>query len=215
MSFDFFKLASTRSITLNSFQGHVLALCVFEHSDLFFVLPKVRTSWLTPKGGSLNRSDTLSAMKSGQALDEPAMRDVATATFQNACPYSASLNRPIKLTEDRIEDEAIAIQPTTGASVPVLIALAGPKLASQMAWSAQWAAIGPYLQNLLPSWAVQVTQLVGPVAGFVIAPLVGVISDRSENKFGRRRPFLLSGAILSAICWTIMGKNLCFCTLTI
>lgn len=50
----------------------------------------------------------------------------------------------------------------TGCSIGMLILLSGPRLALQMAWAAQWAALTPYLQNLLPPFAVNITQFIGP-----------------------------------------------------
>ncbi|GMF39742.1 unnamed protein product [Phytophthora fragariaefolia] len=94
---------------------------------------------------------------------------------------------------------------TTGCSVAMLVLLALPRMATNMAWSAQWAALGPYLGTLLPRFAVQLTQLIGPLSGILVAPTIGVLSDRSTSKWGRRRPFLIYGAVTSAICWTLMG----------
>ncbi|KAI9996488.1 hypothetical protein PInf_014216 [Phytophthora infestans] len=45
-----------------------------------------------------------------------------------------------------------------------------------MAWSAQWAALGPYLGTMLPRFAVQLTQLIGPLSGILVAPTIGVLS---------------------------------------
>ncbi|GMF20781.1 unnamed protein product [Phytophthora lilii] len=94
---------------------------------------------------------------------------------------------------------------TTGCSVAMLVLLSLPRMAANMAWSAQWAALGPYLGTMLPRFAVQLTQLIGPLCGIVVAPTIGVLSDRSQCKWGRRRPFLLYGAITSASCWMLMG----------
>ncbi|EGZ26861.1 hypothetical protein PHYSODRAFT_308450 [Phytophthora sojae] len=94
---------------------------------------------------------------------------------------------------------------TTGCSVAMLVLLALPRMATNMAWSAQWAALGPYLGTLLPRFAVQLTQLIGPLSGILVAPTIGVLSDRSTCKWGRRRPFLIYGAVTSAACWTLMG----------
>ncbi|KAG6621332.1 Glycoside-Pentoside-Hexuronide (GPH):Cation Symporter Family [Phytophthora cinnamomi] len=74
-----------------------------------------------------------------------------------------------------------------------------------MAWSAQWAALGPYLSTMLPNFAVQVTQFIGPIVGLLVGPSVGVLSDRSTAKMGRRRPFLIVAGILSIICWIAMS----------
>ncbi|OWZ09279.1 Glycoside-Pentoside-Hexuronide family transporter [Phytophthora megakarya] len=80
-----------------------------------------------------------------------------------------------------------------------------PRMAIRMAWSAQWAALGPYLGTMMPKYAVQLTQIIGPVTGIAVAPIVGAFSDQSTSKWGRRRPFLMYGAVTSAICWTAMG----------
>jgi solute carrier family 45, member 1/2/4 len=94
---------------------------------------------------------------------------------------------------------------THGCSVPMLVLLSLPRMAINMAWAAQWAALGPYLGTLLPRFAVQLTQVIGPLSGILVAPTIGVLSDRSTNKWGRRRPFLLYGAVTSAACWVLMG----------
>ncbi|KAF4132825.1 hypothetical protein GN958_ATG18002 [Phytophthora infestans] len=70
-------------------------------------------------------------------------------------------------------------------SLWLLLAISMPRMAIQMAWTAQWAALGPYLSTMLPR--------------------VGVFSDRSTMKMGRRRPFLIVAGALSIICWIAMG----------
>ncbi|EQC32914.1 hypothetical protein SDRG_09445 [Saprolegnia diclina VS20] len=81
-------------------------------------------------------------------------------------------------------------------------------MALNVAWAAQWAALGPLLQILIPSSWVQIVQLVGPISGLLIAPSIGVLSDNCTSKFGRRRPFLFWGALMSCLCWLVMM----FCT---
>ncbi|POM62123.1 Glycoside-Pentoside-Hexuronide (GPH):Cation Symporter Family [Phytophthora palmivora] len=92
-----------------------------------------------------------------------------------------------------------------GASIPHLLLISMPRMAVRMAWAAQWAALGPYLGTMMPKYAVQLTQIIGPVTGIVVAPIVGAFSDQSTSKWGRRRPFLMYGAVTTAICWTAMG----------
>ncbi|UKI42285.1 MAG: MFS transporter [Candidatus Melainabacteria bacterium] len=41
--------------------------------------------------------------------------------------------------------------------------------------------------------------LAGPFTGMVVQPIVGALSDKTHTRFGRRRPYLLSGAILASI----------------
>ncbi|KAL4168745.1 hypothetical protein KRP22_012139 [Phytophthora ramorum] len=90
-------------------------------------------------------------------------------------------------------------------SLWLLLAISMPRMAIQMAWAAQWAALGPYLSTMLPRFAVQITQFIGPIAGVFVAPSVGVFSDRSTMKMGRRRPFLIVAGVLSIVCWIAMG----------
>lgn len=96
-------------------------------------------------------------------------------------------------------------RPYRGASIPLLLAITIPRMAINMTWSAQWAALGPYLSTMLPNYAVQLTQIIGPSSGIIVAPTVGVFSDRSTNPWGRRRPFLAIASVMSAICWMLMG----------
>lgn len=42
-------------------------------------------------------------------------------------------------------------------------------------------------------------QLAGPITGLVIQPIIGVLSDRTLSRFGRRTPYFLVGAIMCAI----------------
>ncbi|EGZ23512.1 hypothetical protein PHYSODRAFT_372777, partial [Phytophthora sojae] len=78
-------------------------------------------------------------------------------------------------------------------------------MAVNMAWAAQWAALGPYLSTMLPNYAVQLTSVIGPVVGIIFGPVIGVLSDRSTSHFGRRRPILVVMGVLSIICWILMG----------
>ncbi|KAG1702480.1 hypothetical protein DVH05_009430 [Phytophthora capsici] len=96
-------------------------------------------------------------------------------------------------------------EPTAGASLGQLVIISMPRMAIRMAWTAQWAALGPFLQTMLPSYAVQLTQLSGPLCGVLVGPIVGVYSDQSTSKYGRRRPFLVVAGVGSIICWVLMG----------
>eukprot|EP00644_Phytophthora_capsici_P016165 jgi/Phyca11/17545/fgenesh1_pg.PHYCAscaffold_28_\ len=49
------------------------------------------------------------------------------------------------------------------------------------------------------------TQLSGPLCGVLVGPIVGVYSDQSTSKYGRRRPFLVVAGVGSIICWVLMG----------
>jgi maltose/moltooligosaccharide transporter len=46
--------------------------------------------------------------------------------------------------------------------------------------------------------------LAAPITGMIVQPIVGHYSDRTWTKLGRRRPFILAGAILTAIALILM-----------
>jgi len=49
--------------------------------------------------------------------------------------------------------------------------------------------------------------LAAPLTGLIIQPIVGYFSDRTWTRLGRRRPYFLVGAILSAIALIIMPNS--------
>jgi len=49
--------------------------------------------------------------------------------------------------------------------------------------------------------------LAAPLTGLIIQPIVGYFSDRTWTRLGRRRPYFLAGAILSAIALFVMPNS--------
>jgi Na+/melibiose symporter-like transporter len=86
----------------------------------------------------------------------------------------------------------------------------GEQLALSCYWFAynlQWVAL---LAIVLPSqiaqmvepakkeWTVGAVVGIGALFSLVVTPLAGALSDRSASRFGRRRPFLLAGTLVTA-----------------
>jgi len=46
--------------------------------------------------------------------------------------------------------------------------------------------------------------LVAPITGMIVQPIVGYFSDRTWNRFGRRRPYFLVGALLTSTALILM-----------
>lgn len=67
--------------------------------------------------------------------------------------------------------------------------------------------LGADLHSLALFW------LVAPIMGLIIQPIVGSASDRTWNRLGRRRPFILAGAIAAAIGMLLMPNAPLFVTL--
>jgi solute carrier family 45 protein 1/2/4 len=67
----------------------------------------------------------------------------------------------------------------------------------QFTWSVELAYGTPYLLSLgLPKSLTALVWLAGPLSGLIIQPLIGFYSDRCTSKYGRRRPYIIVGALL-------------------
>lgn len=70
----------------------------------------------------------------------------------------------------------------------------------QFAWQMRIILSGPVTENLGASpFIFGLIWLAGPFTGMVVQPLIGALSDKTKLAFGRRRPYLLGGALLSAM----------------
>ncbi|CAK4077872.1 unnamed protein product [Aphanomyces euteiches] len=94
--------------------------------------------------------------------------------------------------------------PPDGCSIGLMALVALPRVAIMMGWASQWAVMGPLLEILVSSSAVQLVQVIGPVCGLLIVPAIGVLSDSCTSRFGRRQPFILTGALLSIVAYILL-----------
>ena len=72
----------------------------------------------------------------------------------------------------------------------------------QYSFGMQQTAINPIYQFLgADPEEMPLLNLAGPITGLLIQPMIGAISDKTwVPKWGRRRPFLLAGAIGCSVC---------------
>ncbi|XP_073300371.1 sucrose transport protein SUC3-like [Primulina huaijiensis] len=76
----------------------------------------------------------------------------------------------------------------------------------QFGWALQLSLLTPYIQTLGVEHAFSsFIWLCGPITGLVVQPCVGVWSDKCSSKYGRRRPFILIGALMISIAVIIIG----------
>ncbi|XP_047084716.1 sucrose transport protein SUT1-like [Lolium rigidum] len=76
----------------------------------------------------------------------------------------------------------------------------------QYGWALQLSLLTPYVQTLGLSHALtSFMWLCGPIAGLVVQPCVGLYSDKCTSKWGRRRPFIMTGCVLISIAVLFVG----------
>lgn len=69
-----------------------------------------------------------------------------------------------------------------------------------------YADCTPYLLELgLTKSRTSLVWIAGPLSGLIMAPLVGAIADRSRSRWGRRRPFMIGGALVVTACLLLLG----------
>ncbi|CAN1249780.1 Sucrose transport protein SUC2 [Linum perenne] len=90
--------------------------------------------------------------------------------------------------------------------VKKIAAVASIAAGVQFGWALQLSLLTPYVQLLgIPhEWAALIW-LCGPISGILVQPIVGYFSDRSTGRFGRRSPFIFTGAILVVVAVFLIG----------
>ncbi|KAE8321730.1 MFS/sugar transport protein-domain-containing protein [Aspergillus sergii] len=79
-------------------------------------------------------------------------------------------------------------------------------LGLQFTWGIEMTYCTPYLLQLgLTKSRTSLVWIAGPLSGLIIQPLIGVIADRSRSKWGRRRPFMIIGSLIVAMCLLVLG----------
>ena len=75
----------------------------------------------------------------------------------------------------------------------------------QIVWALQNANTTRIFQTLGADVAtLPALWIAGPITGLIVQPIVGHLSDGSRSRFGRRRPFLIAGGLLTALALLIM-----------
>ncbi|KAL2354847.1 major facilitator superfamily domain-containing protein [Cryomyces antarcticus] len=78
----------------------------------------------------------------------------------------------------------------------------------QVVWSTIMSNGSPYLMSLgLSKPLTALVWVAAPLCGVIVQPYVGVLSDRSRHPWGRRKPFIIGGAVATilsmiALAWT-------------
>lgn len=87
------------------------------------------------------------------------------------------------------------------ASTLRLLLLTISNFGIQGVWSLLFSYGTVYLQTLgFSSTLTAIVWLAGPLSGAFFQPFVGALSDRCKSRFGRRKPYILGGAIATIVC---------------
>jgi len=81
-------------------------------------------------------------------------------------------------------------------------------LGIQFGWGLQMANMSP-IYEYLGARADQLAYLwlAAPITGLLVQPIIGHASDRTWGALGRRRPYFLTGAILSSVALILMPRS--------
>ncbi|KAK0827255.1 hypothetical protein LTR03_016914 [Friedmanniomyces endolithicus] len=102
------------------------------------------------------------------------------------------------------EEDAMRDTKSTGYLFLLTLAIGG----LQIAWSVELSNGSPYLLGLgISKSLLAIVWIAGPLSGTIVQPYVGIKSDNSRSKYGKRRPFMVGGAAativsLMALAWT-------------
>ncbi|MGH8285299.1 MAG: MFS transporter, partial [Steroidobacteraceae bacterium] len=78
----------------------------------------------------------------------------------------------------------------------------------QFGFALQNANVSRIFQSLGASIdQIPILWIAAPLTGLIVQPLVGYASDRTWTRLGRRRPYFLAGAILSAVALVAMPHS--------
>eukprot|EP00629_Pelagomonadales_sp_RCC1024_P015659 CAMPEP_0119269612 /NCGR_PEP_ID=MMETSP1329-20130426/6955_1 /TAXON_ID=114041 /ORGANISM="Genus nov. species nov., Strain RCC1024" /LENGTH=172 /DNA_ID=CAMNT_0007269611 /DNA_START=146 /DNA_END=661 /DNA_ORIENTATION=- len=93
------------------------------------------------------------------------------------------------------------------ATPGLLLALTVSMFGIGYAWAVQFARVPALLEELgLSDDGVSVAFLAGPVAGLLVQPVVGALSDRTRSPMGRRRPWMAAALGGMVLAFGVLGE---------
>ena len=96
----------------------------------------------------------------------------------------------------------------TRLTTPQLFNMSFGFLGIQFGWGLQLANMSAIYEKLgAKPDDVPLLWLAAPLTGFIVQPIIGVMSDRTWGRLGRRRPYFLVGAVLASIALFIMPTS--------
>ncbi|EGZ77618.1 hypothetical protein NEUTE2DRAFT_51208 [Neurospora tetrasperma FGSC 2509] len=73
-------------------------------------------------------------------------------------------------------------------------------------WGVEMTYCTPYLLSLgLTKGQTSLVWVAGPLSGLIVQPIIGVVADQSKSRWGRRRPVIVIGSIITALALMALG----------
>ncbi|KAI0395062.1 major facilitator superfamily domain-containing protein [Xylariaceae sp. FL0594] len=97
-----------------------------------------------------------------------------------------------------------SVKGSTEASRMALLTLS--TIGITFVWGVEQTYCTPYLLSLgLTKSKTSLVWIAGPLSGLIVQPIVGTLADKSTSRWGRRRPFIIIGSIISALFLLLLG----------
>ncbi|XP_051130880.1 sucrose transport protein SUC4 [Andrographis paniculata] len=120
-------------------------------------------------------------------------------------PTPQSERRPPRQVRQSPGGPGASARPTK-VKLRTLLRVASVAGGIQFGWALQLSLLTPYVQELgIPHAWASIIWLCGPLSGLFVQPIVGHVSDRCTSRFGRRRPFILAGAVSIVVAVLVVG----------
>lgn len=104
---------------------------------------------------------------------------------------------------DDLEDVKL-IEPSKSGFYLFILALSVGGL--QISWATETSAGTPYLQSLgMSKSLLALVWIAGPLGGVLVQPYIGIRSDNCRISWGKRKPFMVGGAIATAVSFLCLS----------
>ena len=132
-------------------------------------------------------------------------------------PEDEPLLQPPPYEEVEEQPSQFSNQPGNGGSRPIeraeetksisyLVLLTFAMAGLQVAWAVELSSISPFLLELgLSKALLAFVWIAGPLSGTLVQPYVGIKSDNCRYKTGRRKPFMIGGAVASVLSLLLLA----------
>ncbi|KAH0014338.1 hypothetical protein KCU78_g8718, partial [Aureobasidium melanogenum] len=143
------------------------------------------------------------------SLDIQKEQDDQNETSPLIRPRSESLESPLTISsmpspEDSENWDNVNTEETKSQWYLILLTLSIGGL--QIAWSVELSNGSPYLLSLgISKSLLAFVWIAGPLSGTLVQPYVGIKSDRCRSPWGKRRPFIVGGALATMVSLVLLA----------